>query len=847
MPKRTLDDQALWTYPTTMPSMNTKLNKHAISLPDLVESTGIDGRFIGALRPFPGMADESVHKVPKPEAGHTITTAFANIVLVRYVSIQKGNSGEVLKGLAILADNQGGTGKSLYFSYWDTGTGTSDVVELEDYDSWDDFSVTSYNQFDITSLGRYIYVCISGDTTSNVTQWTNKENPYNKAYFWDFKLNTWDKFVTGMTGRFMGLQPRRQLGHPLQADDDGTFVGDSEDAYDTQVYNPPIHSTPGGDYAYAAELVSRKHKLRSYLRLRAKNSDGTPTQALNFVISMMNLPADQVGATHQIKGNTHESTCIINWGIPHVDGFRLWRTPVNSTGAAFDKYTPIGGNLYLVNEYVEKGSYVTTTVVLTRQIDHDSDIGTITNDAKSRYFDDASLIQQIPQYNAFLHAFNPAPRFKRLVAYDGTLVGVTDIEEPASPDKDWDDLERIPEAIVWSVITADEPENFPPENYYRADSASERFLALEPSGDHLFAVTNAGVYRVTRGASNLTTNRLQFRLGGVSRFGQTGVGNSLFIVTASGLKQIDGNTGAINSVTNMDRVLLDDSEWASTLSSIQIEFDAKAGVLVMLNTAKQEAYLLWEASGAVTKLEDMIWTHITSGPEVGVDGSSRVFFVADNGAVHTIDSSREMAGRSMCGLLSGETSNGTFTAGTTTTNMADSAATFPTGCATFRMYILSGDLEGTSAVITSRDNATQLTVPALSGTPAEGDRYSISPVVTRVVLPAIVGEAGRPDPFNRKTTVTFAASFSDLGGETGTSDTNGKFTYGVKQMEVTLGTVESNFNIVPDKTVAALNRAGTRLFPFLEFKGGNQDWELQAVQVKGTQGISENQSRQGTT
>ncbi|KKN09301.1 hypothetical protein LCGC14_1047920 [marine sediment metagenome] len=209
MPQREHDDSGVWTYPLLIPGMDAKVNPHAVTLPKLVEATGVDGRFMGAIRPFPGMADETVHGVPNPEAGHAITT-IAGIVLVKYVSIQKGNSADTFKGLAILGDNPGGTGKSLYFSYRDSSNGNVDVVELEDYDSFTDFKLTSYGQFDITSMGRYIYVCISGDTTSNVTQWQDKELPYNKAYFWDYKINDWDKFVSdSFEHRFMGLQPRR--------------------------------------------------------------------------------------------------------------------------------------------------------------------------------------------------------------------------------------------------------------------------------------------------------------------------------------------------------------------------------------------------------------------------------------------------------------------------------------------------------------------------------------------------------------------------------------------------------------------------------------------------------------
>ena len=831
-------------YPLKVPGMDAKVNPHAVVLPLLVEATGVDGRFMGAVRPFPGMADETIHGVPNPEAGHTITAAFANVVLVKYVAVQKGNTADTLKGLAFIADNPGGTGKSLYFSYRDSSDGSSDVIELEDYDSWTDFKLTSYAEVDITSLGRYIYVCISGDTSSNVTQWQNKELPYNKAYFWDFKINTWDKFVTGMDGRFMGLQPRRGLLHPINADDDGTFVGDSEDCMANEVYGPTAHITDPGEYTFAVELVSRKHNLRSYLRLMTKTALGTSNSGLRFFIDEINLPIDQAGATHQIKANTHQKTCILNWGIPHVDGFRFWRGTQDTTGAPFDKYTPMG-NLYLVDEYLEKEAYVTGSGLQQLRFDHDTILGTVFNDQKTQWYQDKGLLSQ-RQYNAFLDSFHPAPRFKRIQAYDGLLVGITDVAEPSSPDQDWDASERTPEAIAWSILTTEEPENFPPEQQYRPDDAAEKFFGLYPAGDHLFGVTNAGIYRVTRTGSQLTTNRLQYRLGGVSRFGMTGVGNSLFVVTASGLKSIDGNTGAINSVTILDRIILDDSEWAGTLANVHVEFDALLGALILLNTNKKEAYILWESTGAVTKLVDVPWTHLTAGPDVLTDGASRVYWVTDAGLVHVIDGARQMNQRSMCGVLSGETVNGTFTSGTTSTNLLDTAATFPTGCVGFEIYILSGDLIGENQTVTVRTSGTDITTDAFSGTPAVGDKYSVSPIVTRLVLPVLVGESGTPDPFVRKTVKTMMAAFSDLGGHTGTSDTNGSFLFGLKQMGTTLGTVSANFNIVPDKTTVALNRASTRIFPFLEFKAGNQDWELQAVYIKGVLGSSENQSRQGT-
>lgn len=843
MANRQEDTRGRQTYLTVYPGSDLKKNPIAVEEPQLVEAVGLDGRFLGALRPFPGMADKTIHGVPTPTAGLTITS-ISNIVFANYVSIQKGNSGDTLKGIAYIADNQAGGGQAIYFAYRDSSDNSEDVVMLEDFDSWDDFKLTSIAEYDITSQGRYIYFCASGDTTSTVSQLNGTEPPYNKAYFWDYKINTTDKFVTGFDGRFMSLLPQRTLVAPLNVDDDGTFAGvDSEDLMATQVYGPTGASMAAGPYVYAVELISRKHNLRSWFRYHNEDALGSASSGLRYFINRFGMPTDTPStATNQVSGNTHNHTGILNWGIPHVDGCRLWRSPRNSLGNGTDKYT-LTDQLYLVDEYKELNANITGSTTASVQVDHDPIIGTVFNDFKSTWFEGGGLIQQT-QYNPFLHIFSPAPRFKRLQAYDGLLVGITDVEEPASPNALWEDQEKKPDAIAWSSVVNTEPENFPPENQYRADDAGEKFFVLEPTGDHLFAISNSGVYRVSRSGSQVGTNRIQFRLGGVSRFGATGIGNTLFIVTSSGVKSIEGNTGQLDSVTVLDRIILDDSEWAGTLTSVHLEYDAKLGALILLNTSKSEMYIMWESTGAITKVENVPWAFLTAGPDVLTDGPQRAYFITSTGGVHVIDGAREMGKRTMCGTTAVETVNGTVTSGSTDTNLEDTAATFPVNCEGFTVHILSGDRKDESATISTRVSATDLTISGLSGTLSTGDRYSIAPIVTRITLWQVQAQDNEVDPFVRKTAVSTTASFSDLGGETGSGDDNGFFNYGFKNMNTIMGRVETGLNLVPDKTAAHTPYAATRLFPFLEFKGSNQDWELQAIMVKGILGVSEAESRQ---
>jgi hypothetical protein len=943
MPERQFDNNAPWTYELTKPSANFMVHPLAVQADDLVEAVGLDGRFVGALRTHPGFGDETLHGIPRPETGVTTIESITNIVFAKYVSIQKGTSGDTFKGIVYLADNQNADGQAIYFACRDSSGASdlpngsdTDVVMLEDLADWTDFSIDQTlgaGQVDFTSMGRYIYFSASGDTTSTYATFQNKELPYNKAYFWDFKLNEWDKFTGTFDGRFMGLLPRRCLGTNLNEDNSSSIVygtdatttasnkviqldsgadlssasagdavhlrgvtggglswgsshtidaggvndgadqitvtpapdvtdtsvswtitttnssADSDNAMDTEVYSPTTGLPEGGVYTYAAELVSRKHNLRSYMRYRAKEL--SVAGSLRWTLNRINLPIDQGANAQQIKGNAHTNTCVIHWGIPHVDGFRLWRTVLDDTGRDTGKYEPVA-SFYMVNDWVEKGTYITGSTTLTLQVGH-SQTNDGAKDLDSTFYSDGGLPSQT-KYDPFIDDFGPAPRLKRVHAYDGLLLGVSDVEEPTNLTDDWDVTEQIPEQIVWSSIVADEPENFPANNAHRkrTDDAAEKFLSFETAGDHCFAVSNMGIYRVSRSGSQIGINKLQFRLGGISRFGQTGIGNSLFLVTTAGLKEVDGNTGAIRSVRKLDRYLTDNNYWAGTLDSVFLEYDATIGALILLNTEKEEAIFMWESTGAVTTLENVPWVFLTGGPDVLTAGPQRAYFISSTGQVHAVDGAREMGKQTMCASGALETVNGTVTAGTNATTIIDSAADagsltgFPANCVNFEVHILSGDYAGESGTISARDSATQLTISALSGSPAVGDRYSIAPVVVRATLPQLISQGNQTDSFVRKITHSMSVALSDLSGEVTTSDPNGKMTLGMKQILTTLGSSEIDMNLVPDKMVAALNFHSTRIFPYFETKGSNMDYQVQSALIKGQLSISEAQSRQGT-
>jgi hypothetical protein len=329
------------------------------------------------------------------------------------------------------------------------------------------------------------------------------------------------------------------------------------------------------------------------------------------------------------------------------------------------------------------------------------------------------------------------------------------------------------------------------------------------------------------------------------------VDNVLFIVTKAGVKSIDGNSGAIKSISAMDRIICDDREWAGSLDSVILEYDATIGALIFLNTTEKEAVILWEATGAVTRVVDCPWAFLVGGPNVKTNGPQRAYFVMDDGTVSCIDGAREMGKRTMCGTGSSETVNGTVTAGTDADTIKDSTATFPANIVGHQVYMRSGTYKDESGLVTTRVSATELTLDAsnkLSGSPTVGDRYSIAPVITEVVLSQLEGEDahGRDviDPFSRKVGTSISIAFSRLGGEVDSDDDNAEVRMGFQKGLQPLTWVDVALNATPDSCVGRVNAGDTRLYPYLKFYGSNQDWEMQAVNVHGLLSLSEAQTAQ---
>jgi len=495
-------------------------------------------------------------------------------------------------------------------------------------------------------------------------------------------------------------------------------------------------------------------------------------------------------------------------------------------------------------EYLEKDYYDSASGAQSWRLSLSNDaFGAAPFDFSVPVVSDDGILTQL-QYDAIANEVGAAPRMKRIVGFDGMLIGVTDPREPTTPDQDWKNVERLPEAICWSAISQGEVENFPVLNYEELDDPSERVLGLFAGSSAAFAVTNMSIYRILRAGTSVSMTRVAYPLGCVGRFAACTVGDVLYVITRTGVKEIDGATGEVRNARLLNRLVFDGKRWAGTLSSVQVGYDGFAGAILFLNTSLHELVLLWESTGAVTRIVDAPWSFIASGPDVLTNnGAQRAYLVDSAGKTHTVDAFREAGKATMCGAGASETVNGSVTTGSAT-HIIDSGASFPVGCVGFKVYILSGTRSGETATITVRNSGTDLTVSGLSGTLTTGDRYSVSPVVVHVRLPRLSG-IGADDPFVRKVASNITASLNDLQGEVSANDVNAYLYMGLHSGSAELVVNPVRVSSVTDQVVVRANVAKNKIYPFLASYGANMDYEIDAVLVQGQLSASEAESRQG--
>jgi hypothetical protein len=204
-------------------------------------------------------------------------------------------------------------------------------------------------------------------------------------------------------------------------------------------------------------------------------------------------------------------------------------------------------------------------------------------------------------------------------------------------------------------------------------------------------------------------------------------------------------------------------------------YDGMIGALVLFNTTEEEMLLLWEETGAITRVVDCPWVRMTTGPDVASTSGRRAYLTTSFGTIHCPDNEAVTTGvPSMCGV------DGT-TLGDFVVDTADSGTStieldgpVPLGVEGFYVYIYNvSQNQIVRRQITERVSSQELTITPAFGVGEDGsagDTLWIAPVYMAVKWPQIANALpGPPNTFHRHVTSTMALAGHGIGVTVGST------------------------------------------------------------------------------
>lgn len=662
----------------------------------LSEVIGADGRFLGCIRPFPGMNRlVNLNDI-------TGVTSPTNLSYMEYAEVQRGTSGtDKLRGFVVRYGTI--TNQQVRFCYYDTST--SAWASQAIYAAGGSPLITKTTTMSCTTNGQFLYVAADGRTPQVL--WHNGTS-----------------WVAGDMGPVF-----TSLAVPVVGDSDTTGYMDA-----------------AGTYHVGYRLYSSTRRVRSPMSEVARHTTAAGKTAVKVTIQMSAL---QSGGS--FLGDTYDtleyyrtiSTPVA--GSAFAGGYLYQETTrdlttVSGTGNSSTDDLDITG----IGVYAEVDDIITFDGIdYTVTAIEDDNTLSVTPDptAKSNKawvfktfvqvlgatLDDFRLTQTLVRYDPWVDETGVPVSSGTIARYAGmTFMG---------------DRNR---GIRWSPTHKNSPEDFPADNWSRQRQEDGPIIQFVEAGDSLYGFTRSCVYRITKAGAYLNIRRMHVGRGSTSKGGAHAVGKDVVFPSPLGIVSLDGATGNMEVLPSVERVIRDD--WQAHLDHIVSGMDSYMGASFLYNTATVETIILWHTSRSISMLEQGVFTWICTGIHPVNGGSQRCFFSTADGILVYPDDDSTGTGTM---LDVNGTVNGTETAGGSKSTLTDSAAAFNADCVGSYVMILTGYNVGATCRITAR-TATTLSVN-FSYDIEKGARYIISPVIFRLRFPPLRSDAAwQPDVERKK-------------------------------------------------------------------------------------------------
>lgn len=781
---------------------------------------GVDGRFSDAARRFPGFSKLAYTVSVDNNSRDTVydVSASSNYYLFKFVSIPKPGTQHVLRGFVVGIDRVGYPDQvDLIFLHFDTQDNLWYTYRIAP------ISTTWYtsDEFDAAAVGTVLCVSVTGK--ENVTAYWQYDHD------WDATAEEENVLTTGA----------------LITDTMGKTFPESLVEVDAAAFAT----------GYTSGYLARTSGKTGYRRIRFRFFH--PARNLWTNISdehSIYTGTSSVGKGYRVRFN--KATLMTDWvskgwtrlyvyrtvedgGTYYLEQIVRWPYDLTGTGRDNDQLDD-----FMTNNTADASGYH-NVIVGGRTEDNASspeDIHTPTGTVSGRWgshnwslgMNDLAATFQVV-YDPFLDDTGDPPLGGLLTAYGDQLI----MRGFSSSDGN-----KMQSTVHWSTLFHGEAENFPSaDHYYNPPVPGSKVLSLVDAGDYCFAVRDDSVVRLHRNSNIMSVNELYRKVGGVSRYGATAVGQALFVVTEIGLMRVDGTSGRQDLVGAVERLFLDpDVYWADTLTSVHMAFDGSLGALILLNTTKEEMYLLWFDNSVITSLVECPFQYMTEGLRPDTGGSLRTFFLGPQGDIFLANANRSAPRQTMCGALASEQVTGVVTDTSPRdlriNTLAGNAITPPTSAVGFYVHALTGVNRGFSRKIDEVGVGAANEVSVGTAFPnlfAVGDKVSVAPISYAVGLWSL-RTSSMEDLFTRKRTHQMGARIRPWNGEID-PQTN-------SALLLTLGSTNDPYGrAVENDTLMWVDTArnwvnipneGDSLWPLVRQDSSDADFELLGVEVRGT-------------
>lgn len=738
--------------PLVVPALNLRTDRSRLRPGELSECMGVDGRFIGALRKFPGFT--RFKNLDDIDATTSITD-------MHYVTLQKGTTDYTLRGFLVLRVDASDSKHKLTFFYYDDDGG---VAVWNDHDVCDGdgspITVTAASKVSVAGSARYCYIAVDGQAPQVL-------------------------WATGTAGNAATVN-QDAMGPGTGA------AGASNGPYDTDEDGDVLKVPACDDVENASGHLSA----------------GVYHVMYRFYDSDRDIYSGRSAILEQTIAGDDKYIEITN---PDADPDRAYDAGYDEVHVFRSMSASVGGSAYTAGLFYHESTY-------------DLDSGADCWPAS------VTVGETADELLVFEDVFDPmmdipgTPPSSGTVAYmDGVTFMGGDRTGSAVTKMRWSQLGRL------------SPEVFPTTDHeFRWDIEDGHLIRFVHAGDMLYAFTENAAYRVAKSGGQLVIGRMHGGRSVVGRRAAATLGRDIIGVTPLGVAIFDGMDGTMSMVGALDRLIME--EWVSDWANVFVVNDGTLGCTFIVNSAQQEAAVVWHVTGAITRLADCDWVAGCEGPDPTGGGRSRSFFVTSSGLVVTPDEDRSET-FTMHGLDTSYTLDSTATAGGGVSNLLDSGATFHADMVGAKVYIFETDGSYSSTVISAVAFGALTLTDAQSEAP-DGKRYSVDPVVFRVRAWPI-SAAGAPPVFGRRKAMgmgVFSAGHVGVAG-----NDNGYWRMGLCR----------NFEDVPGNALAvvamderpseqwvAVSLDGAALEPWVEQIGSKIDFRLLAIGVDVTMDTS---------